>query len=241
MPKKQVSRNDRAQSLSDEEKAEMGLENMKDSSASTNMKTDETSPKKTDSNNYDLAMSISEEEKVELTGIDSPGTYSDIAKKKKKKKTHSTTEAVVAQRIDLSSSTLDKKSKHSKHHSSRHSKSSSNGSEKYSEHDKTMVTFGEYEFVVPKDKLPLLKVMACAVVLLVSIFIDEGIYASKYRYGIILAVVAFLGAIIGVVIPTKKAMHLNYFISVVTYAGACLNTIDPGPFTQPGNGYFASW
>jgi hypothetical protein len=184
-------------------------------------------------------MSASEEEKLELAGVNSPGSSSDSAKKRKKKK--STDEAVVAHPFDLSSSTIDKKSRHSKHHSSRHNKLSSHGSDKYRKHDKTKVTFGEYEFVVPKDKLPLLKVMACAIVLLVSIFIDESIYSSKYRYGIILAVVAFLGAIIGVVIPTKKAMYLNYFISVVTYAGACLNTIDPGPFTQPGNGYFASW
>mmetsp|Transcript_17577 Transcript_17577/g.33339 ORF Transcript_17577/g.33339 Transcript_17577/m.33339 type:complete len:370 (-) Transcript_17577:286-1395(-) len=220
MPVRNSSKSNLAQAVSEEEKAEM--------------KIDTLASKSKESSSYDLAMSVSEEPDIEVAELISPGDSSSNNEKKKKKK---------KSKSSPSSSTLDKKSSHSKHHSSsRQSKSSSHGgSDTYREHDKTKVTFGEYEFVFPKEKFPLLKVMGCAVVLLVSIFIDEGIYSSNYRYGIILAVVAFLSAIIGVVIPSKKAMFLNYFISVVTYAGACLNTIDPGPFVQPGNGYFAAW
>jgi len=94
---------------------------------------------------------------------------------------------------------------------------------------------------LPEEKLPLLGVMGCAIILHVSIFIDDSIYISKYRYGIILSVVAFFGALVSLAIPTKKTIALNYCIFALTFAGACISTIAPGPFSQPGNGYFASW
>jgi hypothetical protein len=238
MPKNQFLRNNDSQPLPDqEEKAEMGLAGTATSGTDSKVKKDESTDLKKKLSNHDLSYSLSAEDDSNekgLVDVNSPGTESLNSKKKK---VTNGDDMVLARPIDLASS--ERKKKHSK--SSRHSKSS-HGSHKHREHDdKTKVTIGDYEFVIPKDKFPLLKVMACAIVLLVSIFIDESIFSSKYRYGIILAVVAVLGAIISIVIPTKKAMHLNYFISVVTYAGACLNTIDPGPFTQPGNGYFASW
>ena len=56
-----------------------------------------------------------------------------------------------------------------------------------------------------------------------------------------LVVVAFFGALVSLAIPTKKTIALNYCIYALTFAGACISTIEPGPFSQPGNGYFASW
>jgi len=114
---------------------------------------------------------------------------------------------------------------------------------KHTDDGKKRIVIGEYEVTLPEEKLPLLGVMACAIVLHVSIFIDDYIYASKYRYGIILSVVAFFGALVSIAIPTKKTIALNYIIYLLTFAGACLSTFKPGPFTAAANanGYFASW
>lgn len=106
---------------------------------------------------------------------------------------------------------------------------------------KRRITIGEYEISLPEEKIPLLGVMACSILLHLSIFIDDEIYVSKYRYGIILSAIAFFGAMVSVVVPSKQAIPLNYFIYVLTYAGACITTHETGPFHEPGNGYFASW
>lgn len=233
MPKKKEPKSQSVESLTEEEKAEMGLDNS--STKGSKKKTDETM-----SASNQKMLSFSEEEEYDETGLDVSETELSKSITGGKKKKYANESVGTAHPIDLASSMdSQEKKKHSKHH--KRSKSSRALDSSHRDKKRTKVTIGEYEFVVPKDKLPLLKVMACAIVLIVSIFIDESIFSSNYRYGIILAVVAILGAIIGVVIPSKKAMYLNYFISVVTYAGACLNTIDPGPFIEPGNGYFASW
>lgn len=106
---------------------------------------------------------------------------------------------------------------------------------------KKQITIGEYEVSLPQEKIPLLGLMGCAVVLHIAIFIDNTIYSSMYRYGIILSICSFFGATISLVIPSKKAMPINYFLYFVTYAGACFNTIGQGPFAKAGNGFFASW
>ncbi len=103
------------------------------------------------------------------------------------------------------------------------------------------ITIGEFEFSLPEEKFPLLAVMGCSIILFISIFIDENIYASSYKYGLFLPIFAFVGALISVAIPTKKTLPLNYLIYFLTYAGAILATMDFGPFNKPGNGYFASW
>jgi len=106
---------------------------------------------------------------------------------------------------------------------------------------KRRITIGEYEISLPKEKFPLLGVMACSILLHLSIFIDNEIYVSKYRYGIILSAIAFFGAMVSIVVPSKQAIPLNYFVYILTYAGACITTHETGPFNEPGNGYFASW
>jgi hypothetical protein len=114
----------------------------------------------------------------------------------------------------------------------------SNGS---SNDDKKRINFGEYEITLPQEKVPLLGVLACAMLLHVTIFIDEDIYSSNYRYGIILSNVAFFAGVVSIAIPTKKAIGLNYIIYLLTYTSACLSTMESGPFSKTGNGYFASW
>lgn len=106
---------------------------------------------------------------------------------------------------------------------------------------KKTVTIGEYEFSLPEEKIPLLAVMGCAIILFISIFIDETIYASRFKYGIFLSIFAFFGALVSVAIPTEKTIPLNYLIYILTYIGAILATMEFGPFSEPGNGYFASW
>ena len=107
--------------------------------------------------------------------------------------------------------------------------------------NKKRINIGEYEITLPQEKVPLLGVMACAMLLHVTIFIDEDIYSTNYRYGIILSNVAFFAALVSLVIPTKKTIGLNYIIYLLTYTGACLSTMESGPFSKTGNGYFASW
>ena len=68
---------------------------------------------------------------------------------------------------------------------------------------KKQITIGEYEVSLPQEKIPLLGLMGCAVVLHIAIFIDNTIYSSMYRYGIILSICSFFGATISLVIPSK--------------------------------------
>lgn len=112
---------------------------------------------------------------------------------------------------------------------------------------KKIINIGEYEITFPEEKIPLLGVMVCAILLHVSIFIDDFVYTSKYRYGIFLSMFAFFGALVSTAIPTKKAIALNYCIFFSTFSGACmstfefLSTLEAGPFSKPGNGYFSIW
>ena len=108
-----------------------------------------------------------------------------------------------------------------------------------------IINIGEYEISFPEEKLPLLGVMAFAILLHVSIFIEDSIYSSKYRYGIFLSMFAFFGALVSTALPTKRTTAINYCIFISTLAGACmstneaLSTLKAGPFVQPGNGYFS--
>lgn len=112
---------------------------------------------------------------------------------------------------------------------------------------KKRITIGEYEILFPEEKVPLLGVMASAIILHVSIFVDDSVYSSKYRYGIFLSMFAFFGALVSTALPTKRTMALNYCIYICSLAGACMSTneaigtLEAGPFVNPGNGYFSVW
>lgn len=105
---------------------------------------------------------------------------------------------------------------------------------------KKHITIGEYDISVPEEKVPLIGVLISAIVLFCALFVDN-IITTKYRYTIILCVVAFIAAILSIFIPRNKAVTLNYFLFLVTWVGACLLTFGDGPYVEPSNGYFGAW
>lgn len=105
---------------------------------------------------------------------------------------------------------------------------------------KKHIVIGEYDISVPEEKVPLIGVLISAIVLFCALFVDN-IISTKYRYTVILCVVAFIAAILSIFIPRNKAITLNYFLFLVTWVGACLLTFGDGPYVQPSNGYFSSW
>lgn len=105
---------------------------------------------------------------------------------------------------------------------------------------KKHVVIGEYDISIPEEKVPLVGVLISAIVLFCAIFVDN-IISNRYRYTIILCVVAFIAAILSIFIPKKRAVTLNYFLFLITWVGACLLTFGDGPYVEPSNGYFGAW
>jgi hypothetical protein len=105
---------------------------------------------------------------------------------------------------------------------------------------KKHVLIGEYDISIPQEKVPLIGVLVSAIILFCAIFVDN-IISNKYRYTIILCVVAFIAAILSIFIPKQRAVTLNYFLFLITWVGACLLTFGDGPYVQPSNGYFGAW
>jgi hypothetical protein len=105
---------------------------------------------------------------------------------------------------------------------------------------KKHVVIGEYDISIPEEKVPLVGVLVSAIVLFCAIFVDN-IISNKYRYAIILCVVAFIAAILSIFIPKQRAVTLNYFLFLITWVGACLLTFGDGPYVEPSNGYFGAW
>jgi hypothetical protein len=105
---------------------------------------------------------------------------------------------------------------------------------------KKHVVIGEYDISIPEEKVPLVGVLISAIVLFCAIFVDN-IISNRYRYTIILCVVAFIAAILSIFIPKQRAVTLNYFLFLITWVGACLLTFGDGPYVEPSNGYFGAW
>jgi phosphatidylserine synthase len=104
---------------------------------------------------------------------------------------------------------------------------------------------GEYDISVPNEKVPLVGVMASALVLIAALAVDEIIDSNRKRgaYGFVLGIVAFICAFISLIVSSKGKfnMYLTSFIFVWCFIGACIMTFRPGPYVNTGNGYFASW
>jgi hypothetical protein len=98
---------------------------------------------------------------------------------------------------------------------------------------------------VPNEKVPLVGVMASALVLIAAIAVDEIIDNNRKRgaYGFVLGIVAFICALICLIVSSKNkfSMYVTSFIFVWCFIGACIMTFRPGPYVNTGNGYFASW
>ena len=108
------------------------------------------------------------------------------------------------------------------------------------------ITIGEYNVTVPEQKVPLLGVMASAIVLFVAVQVTGTTKTGKDYgiYGTILSVVAFITALVTVFLPNSCAFVIslsNYFLFIWSFIGACFMTFENGPFTLSGNGYFSSW
>ena len=107
-------------------------------------------------------------------------------------------------------------------------------------------TIGAYDVMVPNQKVPLLGVMASALILLIAIFL-KGVLddnRSYGEYGLIVAFVTLVVSFVSLFMPTGctwAILLMNSFLFVWTFVGACFLTFESGPFTYTGNGYFAAW
>ena len=91
-----------------------------------------------------------------------------------------------------------------------------------------------------------------AVVLLISVLSDTGPTKNTgyWAYGIALSCVTIFFAFVGMAMTRKPDLvgdrpqishHLNHFLFVWNFVGACFMTFGDGPFVSTNNGYFASW
>ena len=109
---------------------------------------------------------------------------------------------------------------------------------------KPMITIGEYHIAVPGAKVPLVGVMSAAIIVIVTLILENVIDTSYVTYGYVVAVTAFVVAFASLIMPnawTFVIYTLNYFLFFWTFVAACVLTFKDGPFASGGNGYWGSW
>jgi hypothetical protein len=105
------------------------------------------------------------------------------------------------------------------------------------------IQVGNFDMNIENEKIPLVGVAASAIVLIIAVGIG---YVKRHlkEYGFTIGAIALIIAIFGLFkshLLGAHSIHLNYFLFVWCFIGACIMTGPDGPFNETGNGYFASW
>ena len=101
-------------------------------------------------------------------------------------------------------------------------------------------------------ELPVAGMFVSAAILLTAVTADGGADKDDWHwaYGIALTVITmFFSLVLGAFIRKPELVesqpmvphHLNHFLFVWNFVGACLMTFGEGPFLWTSNGYFAAW